>query len=89
MRVPFFPRLYARAIISLFAGLFLLGANGLAESKIPKEQIQAVMDEMIFQMSGAPGMMIGIVSEDEGAFIAFGEGLYHANSRQHGGVGRG
>jgi len=44
-----------------------------ADGTIPKEQLKAVLDEMCFQMSGAPGMMFGIVSGDETALISYGE----------------
>jgi len=58
--------------VVLLASVFVPGAFA-ADSSIPEEQLREVLDMMAFQMSGAPGMMVGIVSRDEQAVIAFGE----------------
>jgi len=54
-------------------GVFACWGPVVAESSIPEERLRGVLDMMAFQMSGAPGMMVGIVSGGDEAVIAFGE----------------
>ncbi len=63
-----FPALF----LSLFGSLNLFSSPA-ARAEIPEKQLQGSMEMMAFEMSRAPGMMIGIVSGDDDAILSFGE----------------
>ena len=47
--------------------------NAFAKSDIPEEEIKAMMEELVFPMSGVTGMVIGVISGDDTFIVGFGE----------------
>lgn len=64
------PRL---ACLSLFVALVTTCFPPPAAAELPQEQLQGQMEQMAFQMSRVPGMMIGIVSGKDEALLCYGE----------------